>query len=494
MKSLASPPCLRLTPTTRRHLHPRQPSSACYPHGRIKSNSLSFSSSASGFASTLAVVEKELRSSFVTDAVRHVTGSLMRGEGLRFAIVVARFNEVVTKLLLEGAIETFKKYSVREEDIQVVWVPGSFEIGVVAQRLGKSGNFNAVLCIGAVIRGDTTHYDAVANSAASGVLSAGINSGVPCIFGVLTCEDMDQALNRSGGKAGNKGAETALTANKVEIVDRAHKEEEKEEDGNGGFLDKVKDFIGEKIEGAIGFGKPTADASAIHIPKINLERADIVVDVLVKNPNPVPIPLIESDGRKLVSGLIPDAGTIKAHREETSTYNDINPGMIIPYRIKVDLIVDVPVLGRLTLPLEKRGEIPIPKKPDVDIEKIKFQKFSLEETVAILHVRLENLNDFDLGVNDLDCEVWLSDVSIGKAEISDSVKLDKNGSGLINVPITFRPKDFGSALWDMIRVQGTGYTIKGNVDVDTPFGGMKLPIIKEGGETRLKKEDDDDEE
>ncbi|KAG2332154.1 hypothetical protein Bca52824_003334 [Brassica carinata] len=208
MKSLASPPCLRLTPTSRPHLHPRQ--SYCFS-SVTKSNSLSFSSSASGFASSHAV-EKELRSSFVTEAVRHVTGSLIRGEGLRFAIVVARFNEVVTKLLLEGAIETFKKYSVREEDIQVIWVPGSFEIGVVAQNLGKSGNFHAVLCIGAVIRGDTTHYDAVANSAASGVLSAGINSGVPCIFGVLTCEDMDQALNRSGGKAGNKGAETALTA------------------------------------------------------------------------------------------------------------------------------------------------------------------------------------------------------------------------------------------------------------------------------------------
>ncbi|CAG7908550.1 unnamed protein product [Brassica rapa] len=544
MKSLASPPSLRLTPTTRHHLPSRQSSIvSCV----IKSNSLSFSSSASGFASPLAV-EKELR--LQTAAVRHVTGSLIRGEGLRFAIVVARFNEVVTKLLLEGAIETFKKYSVREEDIEVIWVPGSFEIGVVAQNLGKSGKFNAVLCIGAVIRGDTTHYDAVANSAASGVLSAGINSGVPCIFGVLTCEDMDQALNRSGGKAGNKGAETALTAvsiitiinpllleqdvevsdnvinhlsssmstseNKVEIVDRGHKEEEEKEEGKGGFLDKVKDFIhdiGEKIEGTIGFGKPTADVSAIHIPKINLERADIVVDVLVKNPNPVPIPLIdidylvESDGRKLVSGLIPDAGTIKAHGEETvkipltliyddikSTYNDINPGMIIPYRIKVDLIVDVPVLGRLTLPLEKRGEIPIPKKPNVDVEKIKFQKFGMEETVAILHVRLENMNDFDLGLNDLDCEVWLCDVSIGKAEISDSIKLDKNGSGLVNVPMTFRPKDFGSALWDMIRGKGTGYTIKGNVDVDTPFGAMKLPIIKEGGETRLKKEDDDDDD
>ncbi|KAJ4904211.1 hypothetical protein Rs2_18162 [Raphanus sativus] len=213
MKSLASPPCLRLTPTTRHHLPSRQSSSACYPHvvsSVIKSSStLSFASSASGFASPLSV-EKELR--LQTAAVRHVTGSLIRGEGLRFAIVVARFNEVVTKLLLEGAIETFNKYSVREEDIEVIWVPGSFEIGVVAQNLGNSGKFHAVLCIGAVIRGDTTHYDAVANSAASGVLSAAINSGVPCIFGVLTCEDMDQALNRSGGKAGNKGAETALTA------------------------------------------------------------------------------------------------------------------------------------------------------------------------------------------------------------------------------------------------------------------------------------------
>lgn len=147
-----------------------------------------------------------------TSAVRHLTGSVIAAEGLRFAVVVARFNEIVTRPLLEGALDTFRKYSVKEEDVDVVWVPGSFEIGLVAERLGKSGKYNAVLCIGAVIRGDTTHYDAVANSAASGVMSAGLNSGVPCIFGVLTCEDMDQALNRAGGKAGNKGSETALTA------------------------------------------------------------------------------------------------------------------------------------------------------------------------------------------------------------------------------------------------------------------------------------------
>ncbi|KAM5548326.1 6,7-dimethyl-8-ribityllumazine synthase, chloroplastic [Rosa sericea] len=174
--------------------------------------SLSSSSSSKAAATTTASERKE-RSSFAqTAAVRHLVGSVTTAHGLRFAVVVARFNEIITKPLLEGALTTFNNYSVQEEDIDVVWVPGSFEIGVVAQRLGSSGRYHAVLCIGAVIRGDTTHYDAVANSAASGVLSAGLKSGVPCIFGVLTCDNMEQALNRAGGKSGNKGAETALTA------------------------------------------------------------------------------------------------------------------------------------------------------------------------------------------------------------------------------------------------------------------------------------------
>uniref|UniRef100_A0A7N0U768 Water stress and hypersensitive response domain-containing protein n=1 Tax=Kalanchoe fedtschenkoi TaxID=63787 RepID=A0A7N0U768_KALFE len=307
------------------------------------------------------------------------------------------------------------------------------------------------------------------------------------------------------------------SSDKLEMIERGGTE--KNDDEKGGFLGKVKDFIqdiGDKIEETIGFGKPTADVTAIHIPSINLEKADFVVDVLIKNPNPVPIPLIdinyliESDGRKLVSGLIPDSGTIHAHGEETvkipvtliyddvkSTYADINPGSIIPYRVKVDLIVDVPVFGRLTLPMEKTGEIPIPYKPEIDLEKIRFETFSFEETVAVLHVKMENKNDFDLGLNQLDCEVWLADVSIGGAELSKSAKLDKNGFGYVDIPITFRPKDFGSALWDMIRGKGTGYSLKGHVHVDTPFGAMKLPISKEGGTTSLKKSkgdgDNDDE-
>ncbi|XVF09694.1 hypothetical protein REPUB_Repub07fG0117200 [Reevesia pubescens] len=313
------------------------------------------------------------------------------------------------------------------------------------------------------------------------------------------------------------------SSDKPESVERDVKDRGDDKEDKGGFIEKIKDFIhdiGEKVEEAIGFGKPTADVTDIHIPSINLEKADIVVDVLIKNPNPVPIPLIdinyliESDGRKLISGLIPDAGTIHAHGEETvkipvtliyddikSTYDDIKPGSIIPYRIKVDLIVDVPVFGRLTLPLEKTGEIPIPYKPDIDLEKIHFERFSWDETVAILHLKLENKNDFDLGLNALDYEVWLSEVSIGAAELQKSTKIDKNGIGYIEIPISFRPKDFGSALWDMIRGKGTGYSMKGHINVDTPFGAMKLPISKEGGTTRLKKnkedggdDDDDDDE
>ncbi|KAK4566032.1 hypothetical protein RGQ29_002291, partial [Quercus rubra] len=305
---------------------------------------------------------------------------------------------------------------------------------------------------------------------------------------------------------------------KPEVVER----EVKDKEHKGGFLEKVKDFIhdiGEKIEGAIGFGKPTADVTGLHVPSINLEKADFVIEILIKNPNPVPIPLIDinyligSDGKKLISGLIPDAGTLKAHGEETvkipvtliyddikTTYSEIKPGSIIPYKIKVDLIVDVPVFGRITLPLEKTGEIPIPYKLDIDIERIKFNRFSFEENVAVLHLKLENKNDFDLGLNDLDYEVWLCDESIGSVDLQKSANLVKNGITYIDIPITFRPKDFGSALWDMIRGKGTGYSMKGNINVDTPFGAMKLPITKEGSTTCIKKnkedggDDDDDDE
>src|SRR6476646_1517462 len=139
----------------------------------------------------------------------------------RFAIVAARFNEFVVNPLVAGASDALARHGVADDRVDLVRVPGAYEIPLVAQKLGKSGKYAAVICLGCVIRGDTDHYDHVAGAAASGIASAALSCGVPVIFGVLTCETMEQAINRAGGKAGNKGAEAALTA--IEMVNLIRK-------------------------------------------------------------------------------------------------------------------------------------------------------------------------------------------------------------------------------------------------------------------------------
>ena len=136
----------------------------------------------------------------------------MNGQGLRVGIAVARFNEVITKHLLDGALETLRRCGVRDSDITVAWVPGSFELPVVAHAFAKSGRCDAVICLGAVIRGETTHYEMVAGQAQGGAGVVSMDTGVPTIFGVLTTENLEQALNRSGGKSGNIGTNAALAA------------------------------------------------------------------------------------------------------------------------------------------------------------------------------------------------------------------------------------------------------------------------------------------
>ncbi len=134
------------------------------------------------------------------------------GKGLKIAVVSARFNEVITRQLVLGAVETLDRYGVDDNDISVAWVPGSFELPVVAKAFAESGKYDAIICLGAVIRGETDHYNMVANQSASGIASVGRETGVPTIFGVLTTENMDQAINRSGGKAGNLGSNSAVAA------------------------------------------------------------------------------------------------------------------------------------------------------------------------------------------------------------------------------------------------------------------------------------------
>ena len=134
----------------------------------------------------------------------------------RFAIVVARFNSLVTEPLLAGCRDAFVRHGVSDDRLDVYWVPGSFEVPLVARKLAEAGKHAAVVCLGCVIRGETGHYDHVAGQAAGGVLQASLATGVPVVFGVLTTETVEQALNRAGLKAGNKGGEAAMAA--IEMV------------------------------------------------------------------------------------------------------------------------------------------------------------------------------------------------------------------------------------------------------------------------------------
>lgn len=134
------------------------------------------------------------------------------GAGLRFAIVVSRYNDLVTNALLAGAQAGFSRFKVRDEDVDVAYVPGSFELPIAGATFAKTGRYDAVICLGAVLRGDTAHFEYVSNGTTNGVLRAGLDSEIPVIFGLLTVDTLEQALARAGGHVGNKGYEAALTA------------------------------------------------------------------------------------------------------------------------------------------------------------------------------------------------------------------------------------------------------------------------------------------
>lgn len=143
--------------------------------------------------------------------VKEYSGGI-EGQGLKIGIIASRFNDFITQNLLDGALAALKRHGVKDEDVAVSWVPGSFEIPLVARTMALSGDYDAIVCLGAVIRGETAHFDYVAGEAASGIAQASLESGVPVIFGVLTTDMVEQAINRAGGKSGNKGYEHAVAA------------------------------------------------------------------------------------------------------------------------------------------------------------------------------------------------------------------------------------------------------------------------------------------
>jgi 6,7-dimethyl-8-ribityllumazine synthase len=143
--------------------------------------------------------------------VREIRGSF-DARGRRFAIAASSFNELVVGKLVEGALACFRAHGIREEDLTVAWVPGAFELPLAAARLGRSGLYDAVVCLGAVVRGETAHFEHVAGEAAAGIREAGLETGIPVLFGVLTADSMAQALDRAGGKHGNRGWDAAMAA------------------------------------------------------------------------------------------------------------------------------------------------------------------------------------------------------------------------------------------------------------------------------------------
>ena len=133
-------------------------------------------------------------------------------EGLKFGIIVARFNEFIGGKLLSGALDGLKRHGVEEDSVEIAWVPGAFEIPLIAKKMAQSGKYDGVICLGAVIRGTTSHYELVSGEVTKGIASVSLETGVPVIFGVITTENIEQAIERAGTKAGNKGYDAAVSA------------------------------------------------------------------------------------------------------------------------------------------------------------------------------------------------------------------------------------------------------------------------------------------
>ena len=149
-------------------------------------------------------------------AINLLEGKVVAPEGMKVGIVAARFNEFIVSKLVAGAEDALLRHDVKEEDIDLAWVPGAFEIPLIASKMAKSGKYDAVIALGAVIRGSTTHYDYVCSEVSKGIANVSLNSDIPVMFGVITTENIEQAIERAGTKAGNKGYDCAMGA--IEMV------------------------------------------------------------------------------------------------------------------------------------------------------------------------------------------------------------------------------------------------------------------------------------
>lgn len=149
-------------------------------------------------------------------AINLLEGKVVAPEGMKVGIIASRFNSFIVQKLLDGAVDGLVRHGVEENNIDAAWVPGAFEVPLMAQKMAESGKYDAIICVGAVIRGATSHYELVTNESAKGIAQVSLKSGVPVLFGIITTENIEQAIERAGSKAGNKGYDCALSA--IEMV------------------------------------------------------------------------------------------------------------------------------------------------------------------------------------------------------------------------------------------------------------------------------------
>ena len=158
----------------------------------------------------------KIRKGDIDMSINLIEGNVVAKKDMRVGIVASRFNSFIVQKLLDGAVDGLVRHGVEDSNIDACWVPGAFEIPVIAEKMAVSGKYDAVICVGAVIRGSTTHYELVVNETAKGIAQVGLKSGIPVLFGVITTENIEQAIERAGSKAGNKGYDCALSA--IEMV------------------------------------------------------------------------------------------------------------------------------------------------------------------------------------------------------------------------------------------------------------------------------------
>ena len=253
------------------------------------------------------------------------------------------------------------------------------------------------------------------------------------------------------------------------------------------------------MQSLLSGNKPTASIKGVNFSDLSLDGLTLLFDVEVTNPYSLPLPLsdlaysLSTGDKPFLSGTARTAGTIPASQARVlqlpakiaftdlfRTASGIRPGSVVPYTATMELSVDAPAVGKIALPLKKSGELPVPAVPEIELSSITWNKIDLNEATATLHLGLKNTNDFGLDLSKLQYALALGGARIASSELRQAVRLEKGGSGQLNIPISIAPMQLGLGVFNLIRGQGSAYELAGNLDVNTPFGALNMPYRRTG--------------